>query len=398
RLRRPGPDVRHLPGHRRRDRVQPGGARWDPAADAVAGPRGPAVPRHDRRGRSAVRRHAVHRRSHARPEVRRGPAQGDRRAAAPARRFAVRRGESDHHRRAGDRHRHERLRGVVLEIQAGCADRVRVPRGSRDRGARLPGGTRGCAASECRPPVAQLLALGRGPEDRPGRGRCLLDPARRRADRGTAGVLEPPGDATRLEAVGGGHDRDPGPAQRPDAPAAIAVPGRPALRVGASRGEDKSVDLVATRPAGGPASSRRPERGASYGLGRRAGAVGPLRLIGILLVLVCYPILWSFIRGLQGRDGGGALGRFFRTYSEPELVEALVNSLTVSVPATALAVVIGSLFAWAVTRTDVLGGRFLDKLVVVPFVTMTLVGSFAWVVLAAPRTGLLNVAVFNRLG
>ena len=158
------------------------------------------------------------------------------------------------------------------------------------------------------------------------------------------------------------------------------------------------MDLVATRPAGGPASSRRPERGASYVQGRRAGAVGRLLLIGILLVLVCYPILWIFIRGLQGRDGGVALGRFFSTYSEPELVEALVNSLTVSVPATALAVVIGSLFAWAVTRTDVLGGRFLDKLVVVPFVTMTLVGSFAWVVLAAPRTGLLNVAVFNRLG
>jgi iron(III) transport system permease protein len=130
----------------------------------------------------------------------------------------------------------------------------------------------------------------------------------------------------------------------------------------------------------------------------RLSTAGRFALIGILVLLVGYPLVWLLIRGLQGPDGALAINPFFETFTRPEVHEALVNSLSVNVPATLLAGVIGSFLAWAVSRTDVPGRAVLDKLVVVPFITMTLVGSFAWVVLAAPRTGLLNATVFNHVG
>jgi iron(III) transport system permease protein len=139
----------------------------------------------------------------------------------------------------------------------------------------------------------------------------------------------------------------------------------------------------------GPAGSRWPSR---------LSTTGRFALIGILLLLVGYPLVWILIRGLQGPDDTLAITPFFETFTRPEVLDALVNSLSVNVSATLLAGAIGSLLAWALSRTDVPGRALLDKLVVVPFITMTLVGSFAWVVLAAPRTGLLNVTVFNHVG
>ncbi|GFG49322.1 hypothetical protein CQY20_13580 [Mycolicibacterium agri] len=130
----------------------------------------------------------------------------------------------------------------------------------------------------------------------------------------------------------------------------------------------------------------------------RLSTLGRWTLIAVLLLLVVYPLVWLLIRGLQGPDGSVAVNKFFETFTRPDVHEALVNSLSVNVPATLLAGAIGSFLAWAVSRTDVPGRGALDKLVVVPFITMTLVGSFAWVVLAAPRTGLLNVTVFNHIG
>ena len=138
-----------------------------------------------------------------------------------------------------------------------------------------------------------------------------------------------------------------------------------------------------------PAGSRWPSR---------LGTADRFALIGILLLLVGYPLVWILIRGLQGPDNTLAIAPFFETFTRPEVLDALVNSLSVNVSATLLAGAIGSLLAWALSRTDVPGRALLDKLVVVPFITMTLVGSFAWVVLAAPRTGLLNVTVFNHVG
>jgi iron(III) transport system permease protein len=147
--------------------------------------------------------------------------------------------------------------------------------------------------------------------------------------------------------------------------------------------------LAEATPTPVPTGSRWPSR---------LGTAGRLALIGILVLLVGYPLVWILIRGLQGPDGTLAITPFFETFTRPEVLDALVNSLTVNVVATLLAGAIGSFLAWALSRTDVPGRALLDKLVVVPFITMTLVGSFAWVVLAAPRTGLLNVTVFNHVG
>lgn len=120
-------------------------------------------------------------------------------------------------------------------------------------------------------------------------------------------------------------------------------------------------------------------------------------LVLVLVVLVCYPLAWIFFRGLQGPDGGLAIREFLGAYATPKVLTALRNSLAINLTATVLAGVLGSFLAWAVVRTSFPGRRAVEKLVVVPFITMTLVGAFSWVVLAAPRSGLLNL-ILGPLG
>ena len=55
-----------------------------------------------------------------------------------------------------------------------------------------------------------------------------------------------------------------------------------------------------------------------------------------------------------------------------------------------LAILIGFLAAWAMTRTQLPGVAWLERLMQLPYYMTPLVGALAWSILAAPRTGFLN--------
>lgn len=139
---------------------------------------------------------------------------------------------------------------------------------------------------------------------------------------------------------------------------------------------------------------------ANAGANSGGGASRAIRwiLIAILLVLVAYPLIWVFLRGVLSDAGGISLEPLVATYQRPILGQALLNSVIVAVSVSALAGALGVFLAWAVARTDVAFQRGIERLVIVPFITTPLVGAFAWVILATPNTGLLNVNIFQPLG
>ena len=112
-------------------------------------------------------------------------------------------------------------------------------------------------------------------------------------------------------------------------------------------------------------------------------------------VLVLYPIYFLFQAALNigdpeakpptdyGLDNFLALGRYW---------EILLNTVTVSLAATVLALLFGFVTAWILSRTNVPGRHVLEQLMAIPYYLTPLLGAFAWSLLGAPESGFVNQA------
>lgn len=112
----------------------------------------------------------------------------------------------------------------------------------------------------------------------------------------------------------------------------------------------------------------------------------------IVAVLIVYPLLQAvvsvFLPG--GRFDPAPL---LSTLGEPGLATLLGNTALLVLGSTAVAVAIGAVFAWLTERTD-LGMAWLTRVLpIVPLLVPPIAGAIGWVLLAAPRSGFLNVWV-----
>src|SRR4029078_7976773 len=77
--------------------------------------------------------------------------------------------------------------------------------------------------------------------------------------------------------------------------------------------------------------------------------------------------------------------------------QIILNTLTVSVAATVMALVFGFLMAWILTRNNLPARRFFEQAMVVPYYLTPLLGALAWSLLGTPESGFLN-QVYRALG
>ena len=68
----------------------------------------------------------------------------------------------------------------------------------------------------------------------------------------------------------------------------------------------------------------------------------------------------------------------------------LLTSLAIAIPRTVLALVLATVFAWCIARTNTPGKRLLEGLLVFMFFLPELPWVLAWMLLGAPNVGLLN--------
>jgi iron(III) transport system permease protein len=73
-----------------------------------------------------------------------------------------------------------------------------------------------------------------------------------------------------------------------------------------------------------------------------------------------------------------------------EDLSVLVNTVVIAVMATVMAILIGFVLAWVLTRTNVPGREKLERLLELPYYMTPLVGALAWAVLASPKSGFFN--------
>src|SRR5712672_2857029 len=128
-------------------------------------------------------------------------------------------------------------------------------------------------------------------------------------------------------------------------------------------------------------------------------------LLAILGFLVIYPILTLLVGALTDTNPvveGINLSRlsidnFLTVLVNPNVAEALANTLVACGCGTLIAVVIGLLFSWIVVRTNTPFKGFIAAASILPLFAPPLVAGVAWAILGSPKTGLINT-MFKWIG
>jgi len=112
---------------------------------------------------------------------------------------------------------------------------------------------------------------------------------------------------------------------------------------------------------------------------------------GVLLFMVIVPLTWILIASLHADLGNRlTLVNYLDAFTRLIYLEPIRNSLILASSVAVTAVVIGTVMAWAVSRTDIPGRNLIRMFVFAAFVTPSFLGATAWIFLAAPNSGWLN--------
>jgi iron(III) transport system permease protein len=112
----------------------------------------------------------------------------------------------------------------------------------------------------------------------------------------------------------------------------------------------------------------------------------------ILAVLVVAPLGILLVTAFSVPDGPRfTLANFLEAFGQAIYRGPVANSLVYATSVGVLSMLIGAPLAWLVTRTDMPGKAIVRTLTIAAFVTPSFLGATAYVILAGPNAGLLNV-------
>lgn len=119
--------------------------------------------------------------------------------------------------------------------------------------------------------------------------------------------------------------------------------------------------------------------------------------IAILVIVVAVPVLLIFFNAFWV-DGQFNLADTLKILKTPETYKALGNSLFLASGVTVTGTIVGTFFAWLVTRTDLPWKGAMKVLFLVPFMLPAFIGALAWKMLLSPRAGYINRFFIDVLG
>lgn len=143
--------------------------------------------------------------------------------------------------------------------------------------------------------------------------------------------------------------------------------------------------------------------------GKPRGAVSPQslsqRIVGlvttaVLIILVAVPLVFVLVAAFREEPPGLPSSytlENFRDLLHSDAVVLFRNSLIIGVGTTVLGLIIGGTLAVLLLRSNILGGKQLDGLVMIPAYMSPFMGAIAWMVLFAPDIGY-GTAVLVKLG
>lgn len=155
--------------------------------------------------------------------------------------------------------------------------------------------------------------------------------------------------------------------------------------------------------SGGPEPEERvatKQRFSRGGLGALDLTVMGLSVV-VMSIFVVLPLLALAYGALQDNsptagNTNWSLRAVQQVYGSTQYVGKIINTFEIALWVTAFALVIGTMMAWAVARTDTPYSGFFEMMFLAPMLMSPFVGATAWVALAAPESGFLN-AIFWAL-
>jgi len=114
-------------------------------------------------------------------------------------------------------------------------------------------------------------------------------------------------------------------------------------------------------------------------------------LLLLLVVFVVWPVLRVLVASLTGPTGL-TLAHYAEFFSSWRLVRILVQSLVVSAVSTVITVAVALILAYAVTRTDIPGKRFVSLMSLLPLISPPFLVSLAFILLFG-RNGVITQAL-----
>jgi iron(III) transport system permease protein len=122
---------------------------------------------------------------------------------------------------------------------------------------------------------------------------------------------------------------------------------------------------------------------------RGRGAALIVLIYAVLAITVVYPLLAVLIQSFS--EGSGlTTEKIHEVFTTPKIVEAVWNTLIISVLTVAFAGTVGVTLAWLIARSNMPFRRVFDPLNMIPFYLSSVVGALSWQIVAAPRSGILN--------
>ncbi len=177
-------------------------------------------------------------------------------------------------------------------------------------------------------------------------------------------------------------------------------PTAPSTRLGRNKNKENQLGRRGEYALNGQAGWRIGDtRSGVKGFGRRVMAgLWVASLLAILGFLVIYPVLTLLLGALTDTnpvvDGFSlrhlSITNFLTVLANPNVAEALANTLIACGGGTLIAVVIGLLFSWIVVRTNTPFKGFIAAASILPLFAPPLVAGVAWSILGSPKTGLIN--------
>ena len=133
---------------------------------------------------------------------------------------------------------------------------------------------------------------------------------------------------------------------------------------------------------------------ATLKLAYKQGGLIPFLASTVAGALIITPVLIVLFRSFTTARLGAQVSsigeNYFRVFNDPQILPLINNSLLYAAGSAILGTVVGSLLAWIVARTNTPGKAFVELMPLYPILMPPIMKNIAWILLLAPRSGILN--------
>lgn len=119
---------------------------------------------------------------------------------------------------------------------------------------------------------------------------------------------------------------------------------------------------------------------------------------GAILTPVVIVLLRSLTTGKLGAVVGFTIQNYLRVFTDRDILPMMGNSILYAGGSAALGTGLGALLAWIVARTNTPGKALVELMPLYPILMPPIMKNIAWILLLAPKSGILNNLLQQYLG